>query len=257
MRYTLASLALAYLVVMSPTNSELQTGMIPVVDTKPTGFNPCLISGWPMNEGTSVTLRDVSGNSNTATITGGGIVWQSNAGLPGITALWDGGTRANSASTTLTNFTGTTPFSVSFWANPTSNGTYFSTLDTSGVDKGWEVAQATGSTLEFFIVNTFPGNRLDVTATLNINTGLHYVVVTSANGTAAGVKVYIDGTSQTVTTVANTLSATAANGLPVTFGERKDTSLGLHGAMAFVGVYNCVLTSTQVSTNFAGGPAIN
>lgn len=222
-------------------------------------FNPCLISGWPMNEGSGGVLHDVSGNSNTANV--GGFTWQSNAGLPGTTILWSASTSATSTNTALTNFPGTTPFSVSFWANPTSTGVYLGNLDASGVDRGWEVSQDASNILKLLIVNTFPGNRLDVTAPLTINTGLHYVVVTADGGSggfqqASGIKVYIDGVSQTVSVTANTLSATSASGLPITFGQR-GFSLHLNGAMAFDGVYNCVLTSTQVATFNGLGPRIN
>jgi hypothetical protein len=86
----------------------------------------------------------------------------------------------------------------------------------------------------------------------------HYLVITcDGSQTAAGVIAYIDGTvAGAFTPVHNSLTLTAASGLPVTLGARINGTVPLTGAMAFAEIYNCVLTPTQIATYYASGPGI-
>jgi len=229
-------------------------------------LNPCLVSAWAMNEGSGLTLYDTStGGTNTATInTGASVTWQSNAGLPGTTPLWNGTGYALATSTTLTNFTGTTPFSVTAWVKLSALGTgetFISTLDASGgTFRGWELSKANtadGEGLQFFLINTYSSNTLQVQGNAAMTTGLSYVVATyDGSRTSAGIKLYINGANQSFSAPVNSLSATIASGLPVRFGARNNGSSELTGALAFAEVYNCVLTPTQITTYNAAGPGI-
>lgn len=229
-------------------------------------FNPCLISAWPMNEGSGLTLNDVSGNSNTATISAGAAVtWTANAIKSGVTSpSWNAAGFALASSTSLTNFTGTTPFSLSAWEDTNSSGnqTVMGTLNTSSNFQGWEMLLGLSGSAYFInfdlISNNGSGNLIDVrtTATYSPN-ALHYVVITyDGSQSATGVKIYIDGTAVATTTLNNGLTATAVSGQALVFGSRYGGSLKLSGPMGYAEIYNCALTSTQVSTYNAAGPGI-
>jgi hypothetical protein len=229
-----------------------------------TPLNPCLVGAWAMNEGSGLTLHDTSGNNNTATInTAASVTWTSNVGLPGTTTQWNATGYALATSTTLTNFDGTTPFSATVWASPI-NGNAFAllgTLQTANGYKGWEFATKVGfPTLDFFLINSYPGNAIDVSAVTSVptNTVAYFVVTYDGSKTAAGVKFYANGVLVTKSgPVADSLTSSTANGLPLRFGARSDgTNEFGPGPMAFAEVYNCVLTPTQVTTYNAAGPGI-
>ena len=231
----------------------------------PSPFNPCLVSAWPMNEGSGLTLHDTSiGGTNTATISGAGAVtWTANLIKSGVTSpSWNASGNALATSTTLTNFTGSTPFSVSVWANPSpSSSTLFGTLNTGSNFIGWElavksVAGPPAVATDFFLINNYPSNAIDIQTTSTLS-GLNYIVVTyDGSKTAAGSLIYINGFVQTTSINANTLTASTASGLPVRFGARNNATEEFSGAMGFAEVYNCVLTPTQIATYNAAGPGI-
>lgn len=223
------------------------------------------ISGWAMNEGSGLTLHDTLG-SDTATINAGGAVtWQTNAGLPGTTPLWNGSGFATAANVTPTNFDGTTPFSIALWITTPSNGadsTMLGTLNASGgTFQGWEVQQQNpfaGGRLTFYLINNYPSNAIAVQSTVGIPSGLTYVVVTyDGSRTAAGVKIYFNAILQTNSVAINALSASTASGNPVRFGGRNDGTQKYTGPMAFQELFNFVLTSTQVAVFYAAGPQLN
>lgn len=132
---------------------------------------------------------------------------------------------------------------------------------TGGTFQGWELSwkvTAPGQVMDFFLINNYPSNAIDVTAPSGLaNLAYGYFVVTyDGSQTAAGVKIYANASLLTNTVNVNSLSLTAANGLPVKFNVRNDNSQPYGRAMAFAEVYNCVLTPTQISTYNAAGPGI-
>lgn len=245
---------------------QINTGNFRRVAAPPTTS----VSAWPMNEGSGLTLHDISGHNNTATISAAGAVtWQANAGLPGITPLWSGTGNAVASNVALTNFDGTAPFSVSAWINfpgglPAS--TFVGNLNASNNFQGWELSTINASDqydgLTFYLINSYPTNAINVTQAFNnpLTVGLHYVVATyDGSQHAAGVNLYMDGVLQVIDIPPNpdTLTASSASGLPVTFGSRSDGSQELAMPMAFVEIYSSVLTQAQISSNFAAGPGIH
>lgn len=225
------------------------------------------LSAWPSTEASGLLIHDVSGNNNTATISGAGAVtWESNAGLPGITPFWLGTGDAQATSATLTNFDGTKAFSAGIWiANDSSTtSTYLSSLNAgAGSFQGWEISKDSVGRLVFFLINTYPGNAIEThtTAAAITGSGRHYMLVSYApqvDGSmkAAGVAVCVDGLNQPLTSVHDTLTATSANGIPLFFAARSDLSAPYHGAMAFVEMYPYVVPTTQCAINSALGPAI-
>lgn len=233
----------------------------------PSAAQPTQISAWPMNEGSGLTLHDVSGNSNTATISvAGAVTWQSNSGIPGTTTLWSGTGKATATSTTLTNFDGTKPFSVAVWIKTTASveSTFLGTLNPSNNFQGWSLEIASGGAgvnPRLFLINSFSATNLiqvDTFSTGTTDGELHYIVATyDGSRTAAGVKIYKDGNSLITTVTTDSLSATTASGLPVTIGARADGSTAYVGAMAFSEIVPGVLSPSTISANFTAGPKIN
>ena len=112
--------------------------------------------------------------------------------------------------------------------------------------------------LDFWISHHVSSNAIEVSGSTNIrNTGRHYVVATyDGSQTAVGVKLYVDGTAETVSTTSNNLTLSAATGAALDLGTRPADSNSMTGILGYVEIYNCVLTSTQVSTYNAAGPGI-
>ena len=229
----------------------------------PPPLNPCLVSAWAMTEGSGLTLHDALG-VNTATISAApAVVWTSNNILTGATTpVWSGSGDALATSTTLTNFTNVQPFSVSAWVKFTGGvEQIFASTFAGGGGSGWEFqSAASGNTLNFILANNYSSNALQVRSNSSIPTGgtVSYVVATydGSQNPTTGVKMYIQGASVATTTLVNSLSSTSANGTPLNLAQRPGGVSRLVGGMAFVEVYNCVVTSGFVSSSFAAGPGI-
>jgi hypothetical protein len=234
-------------------------------------LNPTIVGAWPVNDGSGSTVADVSGNANNIAVAGTPL-WQSNSGLPGTTIFWQAlctpGCHANNfaqaSSATLTNFTGSSAFSVAAWiaTTATTSQVFLSTLKTTGNFQGWELgSDVTGPLrLSFYLINSVGGNTyLLVNGSTTLSTGaLFYVVSTyDGSGSASGVKLYVNGVAETMTTVHNTFSGSAANAVPVLMGTRTDSTSPMSGPIAFAEVYSSVLTSTQVAAYYAAGPGIH
>lgn len=231
---------------------------------QPVPLNACLVSAWPMTEGSGLTLSDISGHANTATInTGASVTWGSYAGLPGTTPQWNGSGYALATSSSLTNFDGTTPFSASAWIVPGSATVYamMGSLESGSGFKGWEFATTPNSgieTLDFFLINNYPSNAIDVHGSTGGSAlTLYYVVVTyDGSQLASGVKMYANGTLLTNSVLTNTLTSSTATGTPLRIGGRDNSTDFYDGDMSYMEVYNCVLTSTVVSNYYSNGPGI-
>ncbi len=220
-----------------------------------------LICCWSMNEGSGLTLNDVVGSNNATINTGASVTWQSNSGFPGTTTHWNGSGYALASSTSLTNFDGTTPFSVAVWIEPgaPSSMALLGTLETGSSFKGWELSLVHSSNVfpQFFLINTYPSNAIEIrstTATTDGSSFPFYVVVTyDGSKTAAGALMYINGSLVGRSVLNDSLSASIATGTAVRFGARDDASLKYTGPMAFVSIYDSVLSAGQITTLYNSG----
>lgn len=215
---------------------------------------PCApVSAWPMTEGSGLTLNDTSGNSNTATInSAGSVTWQANAGFTGVTPRWNGTGFATSASTTLTSFTGLTPFTMHVKESNTMSGVaaaFMSTLNVTAAAIGWEFGMSTSGTALFAVIFSIGSNGVNVSGSVPINTGAARDVTVTYDGSqhASGVKFYIDGVADTNAVAQDNLTLNTSNGLPITFGKRNDNTSELTGAMASVKIYPCLFNAAQAA----------
>lgn len=223
------------------------------------------VSAWAMNEGSGLTLHDSSGNSNTATISGSGAVtWQTNGTLPGTTTLFTGSGNATSSNVSLTNFDGTTPFSVTLWIVGASGGSveaYLGNAKTGPSNQGWVLFNNTEQ-LEFALINNNAGSASLIDyeqSNVLPATGTHFIGSTYDPSQSVGsqVKLYVDGTAVPATYKTDNLSGSTASGLVVNMGNSDITSWPLTHAMAFDEIFPCVQTPAEMAAMYALGPGIH
>lgn len=253
----------------TPANPLIQWGMGPGPGTahNTNVFNPCLISAWPMDEGSGLVLHDASiGGTNTANInTGASVTWTANAIKTGVTSpVWSGTGFAAVTTTSLTAFDWTTPFSISAWEKTSSNATQAiaSNISPSAGAQGWEVNLInSGSNYQvgFVLINNFNTSNYLQNASVptfapNV---LHYLVVTyDGSHSTSGVNIYVDGSVVANTALHNALTATTSNLTPTNLAARPSPTLEFVGAEGYVEAYNCALTPTQIATCNTAGPGL-
>ena len=216
-----------------------------------------LLGYWKMDEGSGLTLNDTSGAGNTATInTGASVVWTANNINTGATTpVWQGTGYAQAANAAPTNFDGTTPFSVVIWMSDIAPvGVYVGNFGT-GL-QGWALSMnvftGAGNQFEFTLANnTGTNNFLRKTnrATISVSGTFMLSVTYDGSQTAAGVNLYIGATHTILDVVRqDTLTATSASGIPITFGESPVGSNAYTGGLAYVQIYSGVLSGSQIGT---------
>lgn len=237
---------------------------------KPRG-GPAPVAAWPQNDGSGLTLSDVSGNANTATISAAGAVtWQTNGTIPGTTTFWTSTGGARAANATPTAFDGSSPFTICTWLIPNTLNTdnwvvtNFDASTTALQGYGLEIPVNAG--IRFYLINNLATpTYIDVsTPTSNlvpIGSLTQVCIVYSGSRTAAGVTAYSNGVARGLTVNKDTLGAgSTASVTPITLGAAKNGAgftSPYHGAQAFTELWPVAFTGTQIANNFALGPRIN
>jgi hypothetical protein len=254
-------------------SANAQVGVAdPGIFGTPAPVGPTPVEQWLMNEGSGTVLHTSSSSGDDINAnTGNGFLWASVAGFPGLVPTFNGlpgasGVSGTGTNQTNTNFTGTTPFSVSVWAlinsfGSENGGTFISTFQ-GGSLVGWEVAvngdtASGGGLFNMDLINSASGNNIQVAANTAPSFGVihHFVATYDGSQKAAGITLYIDGVAQAVTIGSDSLTGSIVNTQPVGIGERvTNSTVPLDGAMADLRIYNVQLTSSQVSAIFAAGP---
>jgi hypothetical protein len=135
------------------------------------------------------------------------------------------------------NFERSDSFSVAGWfkITPSTFGTLIGKIDTTSNNTGWALHQfLSGGTNPYFALGLH-GNasgNLAMVGTPTVSTGVwHYVVATySGTSTVAGIRIYVDGVSQTLSTVSDTLTLSTLNaGTPVLNGRNGPAAMSSDG----------------------------
>ncbi len=212
-----------------------------------------LVLELPMTEGSGTIAHDLCGFDN-FTITPGSGSWQALGGTSGSYLL--NSTHMDAANNTRTNFNFNQPFSIFIVVNLTSCTCQYDVigdLDTANNFRGWELGTISAGSSNwhpnFFLVNTFPSNAIQVNAVGTPNYTLHDILVTyDGSHTAAGVKFYIDGTfSANAAPTQDSLTTTTTNSILPRIGMRIDGTIPMSGNIAPVYIWNRVLTSGEAS----------
>jgi subtilisin family serine protease len=135
------------------------------------------------------------------------------------------------------NFERSDSFSVAGWfkITPGTSGALISKIDTTSSNTGWGLQQflngGVSPTFAFGLHGNAIGN-LAMAGTPTVSTGVwHYVVATySGNSSVAGMKIYVDGVSQTLSTISDTLTASTLNaGTPALNGRNGPMAMSSDG----------------------------
>jgi len=169
--------------------------------------------------GAAPQMNDSTANASHGTTNGGMTSGQQVAGEIGGSLSFSGGnyyvTLANAANF---SFERTDSFSVSCWVKPTANAwaTLVSKETSAAPIAGWVVEQGAGSAnpvFAFDVVNNGWSSRAMARTTAEFSMGTWHQVVTTYSGTGsvAGMKVYVDGANQALTTLSDNLSGSILN----------------------------------------------
>jgi len=190
-----------------------------------------------------------------------GIIAQSVSGTPPFSntksILLDGVDDFVTMGDTL-DFERTDAFSLSAWIKRGSTGvndSIVSKMESSGSYRGYFLYITSSNKIRFILrnVNT-TSNRLFVDSTSSITSGNwnHILVTYDGSSSGSGVKIYINGVSDTVTT-SGTLSATILNSSPFNIGARNSNSLFATATIDEVSVFNTELSASNVTSIYNGG----
>ena len=156
------------------------------------------------------------------------------------------------------DFERTSAFSISAWIKRGGTGvndTVVSKMESSGNFRGYLLFISSTNLVKFVLrnVNT-SSNRLFVDSTSTItDTNWHHILMTyDGSSSVSGVKIYIDGISDTVTT-AGTLSATTLNSSPFNIGARNSNSLFATATIDETAIFNVELSASAVTSIYNSG----
>jgi hypothetical protein len=218
-------------------------------------FGP--IHFWPMNEGTGAVLHDSIGTADLTFLNG---AWQTAPGLSTPVALFNGTNTVANASAVVAdmNFNGLEPWTVAFWCYLTANGCVISTIDPS-FNGGWEIGQ--GQNGSFF--GPFAGcadgasqllfSECAITG-MSPSTATFVVASYDGSNTLAGLNMYFQGVQQGLSPFSDNLTPPCPSTYPLHLGMRSTGGEALGGSLAYMRIWNKVLTQAQITTLYGAGP---
>lgn len=221
---------------------------------------PAAIAFWPLTDGVGAgTFLDHIGSAN--------MPWYSAPSYSTVTGMgaspvpFLNHTGGQAAVESALNFNGTQPMSVALWVYTPAAGTQviLTDLDVANGYTGWEVdlTSISGQPVAEFIVVCQSGNgqiTVNSTTTFALNVAVFLVVTYTGSQKAAGVKFYINGSASANTVITDTITGGGATStIGVRTGDRTDGS-GAFNDVAYIRVWNVVLTQGQISALYALGP---
>lgn len=154
------------------------------------------------------------------------------------------------------DFSGLTPFSFNFWVNPngaTANQVFFSKYDGT---KGYLIRKAAnGNYLNIAILST-GSNYMSISSnSIAIPSGSYSMISVTYSGTPniSSFKMYINGVSDTLTSVYNSFTTSASNSSDFLIGCLSTNSYFYAGKIDEAGVWNRVITATEVTELYNSG----
>lgn len=123
-------------------------------------------------------------------------------------------------------------------------------------NRGYTVFITATGEIRFQLVNTFPTNELQVSTPASFNdASLHNVLITyNGSSVPSGVVIYVDGVSQVLTTINNSLIATIINTEQFKIGrDGQSGASGFTGILAHASVWDRVLTAPEAAEVYNSG----
>jgi len=168
---------------------------------------------------------------------------------------FNGSTDFVDVGSTAFDFSSTDSWTIGLWFNLTgaSDSTLFSTFDAANGYKGYEIEIGTGGRMGFGLNNSWASNTLWAESTTSsLRDGQWHHVVWTYNGTGiiSGMKLYLDGSEETLTNtiVTFTPSSDIDSGLAATIGKRASGGNSVTGSIDDVRIYNKVLSPAAIQT---------
>lgn len=203
------------------------------------------IGYWNLNENTSTTANDTSGNGNTGTLTNGP-TW--GAGKYGSAVDFDGD---DSYVSTNLEIDETSAYSVTFWTYPRTLADDNTFFNPSGANEGSGLYYDT-NTLVYCNSSGCSDQASSSSSPLSLNTWSHVAFTYDGNGTAA---IYVNGNNVTSD---SSVDEGALNGTPgFLFGNNNaSVTNAIDGLMDEVKVFDYALNQAQVSYDYNRGAPI-
>lgn len=218
-----------------------------------------MIENWKSQDSSGTTLANTGSDpTNSATTTN--VTWTTVPGFTNPVATYDGSTSvATAASFTNTDFTGSTPFSICQWVNPSalpgtsSNIMLANTSSTTGIAVEYEYMGGSPGVYNVLLLSSL-SNVISVRTSATIPVGSATLACFTYNGTgvAAGVTLYLNGTAVAATVSNDNLSGSIASGLPIRIGGGGGPSFP--GPIGGNRIFNRLLSAGEISAMFIAGP---
>lgn len=216
--------------------------------------NP-VYSLWHLNEGNGTIVNDSSGNNRDGIIIANA-TWV--AGKLNNALQFNGATQyVNFTNTSLASFERTEAHSYEFWIKtatiPSTYGNILGRYDATNV-RGFTIYIDNLPKVVFLEANAV-SNYLQVrtSATNVVNGSWHHIIVTyDGSSSSAGVKIYIDGVSQTVDVPKDNLGGTSITAESFKIGKDSANNY-FTGNLDEVTIYNKVLSQSDVSYRYNSG----
>lgn len=169
---------------------------------------------------------------------------------------FDGSTSYTTFGSSVWNYEYTDPFSVSFWVNGdlTTSGELISKRLEATVWRGWAIYNQSSyeGRVTFRLSGTSVVNALVVVTQENsLKSGIWQHVVVTYDGTATpgGVNIYINGVSQTLSTLVNTYTGTMVSSANASIGCRNGTASNIiKGTLGPVYIYDRELSGAEAQS---------
>ena len=232
---------------------QLSVGMqlttVPSAGSSYTNVVNGIVGWWKFDEGTGLVALDSSGNLNVGTINGGSSYVTGKVGPYALS--FDGSSGYVSDHSFNTSFIKTTPFSGTAWINTTN--TSFQEIicnwnfpTNPGWD--WDISDLAANKICFFIANADAGLIRGKYGATAVNDGKwHHIAFTyDGSNTAAGIKLYVDGNADSLTTLQDADPGTLVNN-SFEIGKRNGGIEGyFNGSIDDVRIYNRALSAGEV-----------
>jgi len=155
------------------------------------------------------------------------------------------------------DFSGDTPFSFSCWVDSNSNNVdVFGKYTSSGIIKGYALSILSSGLLRFYLQNNNSTDRIRVDSTTAITSGLKHITVTYDGSTDAnGIKIYINGVSDTLSILTNGFTGGLSSTVSFTIGTGAGFGF-FNGIIDEVGIWNRELTASEVTELYNSGSGL-
>jgi len=156
----------------------------------------------------------------------------------------------------ILNFERTDSFTVSAWVKRNSinnDQATVSKMTSSAHYRGYLLAITSANVVTFILRNTTSATRFFTVSSTTTITDLnwHNIVATYDGSSASGgVKIYIDGVSDTVSASGTLTTGTTIDSAPFNIGARNSNNLFADVNIGPVHIYNRALSSTEVLHNY-------